>query len=172
MDLGTGNGLIAFGALDRVGASGRVIFSDVSQDLLTECRRIAEEAGVTARCEFIGASADHLEPVADGTVDVVTTRSVLIYIDVKQPAFGTMFRVLKPGGKISLFEPINRFGWPESEHFFLGFDVQPVQRLAPRSKRGTAPRTSIPSQTSTSATCSCSRRRRAFARSRSTTVPS
>jgi hypothetical protein len=34
LDVGTGDGLIAFGALDRLGPSGQVIFSDISQGLL------------------------------------------------------------------------------------------------------------------------------------------
>ena len=33
LDVGTGDGLIAVGALDRLGPSGRVIFSDISADL-------------------------------------------------------------------------------------------------------------------------------------------
>jgi ubiquinone/menaquinone biosynthesis C-methylase UbiE len=46
LDVGTGDGLIAFGALDLVGEDGRVVFSDVSQDLLDHSRTLAEEAGV------------------------------------------------------------------------------------------------------------------------------
>ena len=34
LDIGCGSGLIAFGALDQVGPQGKVIFSDISQDLL------------------------------------------------------------------------------------------------------------------------------------------
>src|SRR5271169_4616063 len=41
LDIGTGDGLIAFGALDRLGPGGRVIFSDISQDLLDHCRSAA-----------------------------------------------------------------------------------------------------------------------------------
>jgi arsenite methyltransferase len=134
LDLGTGNGLIAFGAIDRVGEGGAVIFSDVSDDLLVECRRIAAEAGVASQCEFVHASADDLEPIADESVDVVTARSVLIYLDDKRPAFSEMFRVLRRGGRISLFEPINRFGKPEPDHLFYGFDVRPVEHLAAKIK--------------------------------------
>jgi ubiquinone/menaquinone biosynthesis C-methylase UbiE len=94
LDVGTGNGLIAFGALERVGPNGRVIFSDVSEDLLDECRRIAAELGVADRSEFLLASADDL-PLPDASVDVVTTRSVLIYLMDKRPAFAEFFRVLR-----------------------------------------------------------------------------
>ena len=44
LDIGCGDGLIAFGALDLVGPEGEVIFSDVSEDLLDECRSRAPHA--------------------------------------------------------------------------------------------------------------------------------
>jgi arsenite methyltransferase len=106
LDVGCGTGLIGFGALSRLGPDGRVIFSDVSEDLLDECRRTA--AG-DPRCTFRRASADDLAGVADASVDVVTTRSVLIYLDRKPAAFAEFARVLRPGGRLSVFEPINRF---------------------------------------------------------------
>ena len=83
-----------------------MIFGDVSEDLLDECRRIADELGVADRCEFLRASADEL-PLPDASVDVVTIRSVLIYLMDKQPAFAEFHRVLRPGGRLSIFEPIN-----------------------------------------------------------------
>jgi SAM-dependent methyltransferase len=101
LDVGCGTGLIGFGALDRLGPHGRVIFSDVSPDLLEECRRTA---GGDQRCSFVRASADELAGVADGCVDVVTTRSVLIYSDRKAAALAEFYRVLRPGGRLSLFE--------------------------------------------------------------------
>jgi ubiquinone/menaquinone biosynthesis C-methylase UbiE len=106
-DVGTGDGLIAIGALDRLGPSGRVIFSDISADLLEHCRAAATEAGELSRCDFVAASADNLTGIADGSVDVVTARSVLIYVADKAGAFAEFRRVLRPDGRISIFEPIN-----------------------------------------------------------------
>lgn len=42
LDVGAGNGLLGFGALEMVGPRGQVIFSDISVDLLNECRRLAK----------------------------------------------------------------------------------------------------------------------------------
>jgi arsenite methyltransferase len=131
LDVGTGEGLIGLGALDRVGEKGRVIFSDISDELLQECRRAAEAAGALDRCEFVYASADEL-PLEDEAVDVVTTRSALIYLREKLPAFREFFRVLRPGGRLSIFEPINSFGFPEPEPLYRGLDVTPVLDLARR----------------------------------------
>jgi arsenite methyltransferase len=107
LDVGCGNGLIGFGALER-GAD--VVFSDISDELLGDCRELAEASGVLDRCRFVNASADNLSALADRSIDVVTTRSVLIYVKDKARAFTEFHRVLRPGGRISLFEPINRFG--------------------------------------------------------------
>jgi arsenite methyltransferase len=130
LDVGCGDGLIAFGALDRVGPSGRVIFSDISQDLLDHCAERAREMGRADQCSFIRISADDLTPLADTSVDVVTTRSVLLFVAAKQVAFQEFFRVLRPGGRVSIFEPINRFAHPEPPSRFFGYDVMPVRGLA------------------------------------------
>lgn len=134
LDVGCGDGLIAFGALAKV-KTGRVIFSDISQDLLHHTRAIAREMGVLDRCRFLLAPAENL-PLQDVSVDVVTTRSVLIYVSAKQQAFEEFYRVLKPKGCLSIFEPINRFAYPTyaPPHMFWGYDVTPVMEIAQKVK--------------------------------------
>jgi arsenite methyltransferase len=128
LDVGCGEGLIAFGALER--GAGRVIFTDVSNDLLALCRDRARDLDVLRRCQFVQTPADDFHPVADASVDVVTTRSVLIYVSDKARAMTEFARVLRPGGRISLFEPINRFA-ASSEHTWpAGYDVAPVADIA------------------------------------------
>src|SRR5512133_2326522 len=78
LDVGCGEGLIAFRALER--RAGAVIFSDVSQDLLDSCSEAATSLGIGARCRFVLASADDLRAIDEDSVDIVTTRSVLIYV--------------------------------------------------------------------------------------------
>jgi arsenite methyltransferase len=130
VDVGTGDGLIAFGAFERLGPSGRVIFSDISQDLLDHCRQAADAEGLLARCAFVPAAADRLTGVADASVDAVTTRSVLIYVKDKAAALREFYRVLKPGGRVSLFEPINVLMSAADPDRFSGYDVTPVRALA------------------------------------------
>lgn len=134
LDVGCGDGLVAFGALEPLGENGRVVFSDVSQDLLDHSRDLAEEAGVAERCEFLHAPATDLSALEDASVDAVTTRSVLIYVEDKRRAFEEFRRVLKSGGRLSIFEPINNFWYPEPPERFLGYDVTPVQDLARKVK--------------------------------------
>jgi ubiquinone/menaquinone biosynthesis C-methylase UbiE len=69
-----------------------------------------KELGDLDRCRFLEASAADLAALQELSVDVTTTRAVLIYVEAKQQAFDEFFRVLRPGGRISLYEPINRLG--------------------------------------------------------------
>jgi ubiquinone/menaquinone biosynthesis C-methylase UbiE len=113
LDVGSGDGLIGFGALARGAAT--VIFSDISQDLLNTCHGVAQDLDLLERSRFLRAGADDLSGLDDASVDIVTTRSVLIYVEHKRQAFAEFVRVLRAGGRISLYEPINRFavndGW-------------------------------------------------------------
>jgi arsenite methyltransferase len=101
-DVGSGTGLLALGAIERVGPDGEVLALDVSVDGLEELR-----ANTTApNVSYLIARAEVL-PLPDESVDVVVTRSVLIYVDDKEEAAREFHRVLRRGGRASLFEPIN-----------------------------------------------------------------
>jgi arsenite methyltransferase len=132
LDVGCGDGLIGFGAIPLVGETGRVVFTDVSDQLLDRCRQIASELGVAERCRFLLSPAQTLEGIDDLSVDVVTTRSVLIYVDDKASAFAAFWRVLKLGGRVSLFEPINRRFAALNQETLFGCEVAPVADLAAR----------------------------------------
>jgi arsenite methyltransferase len=123
LDVGCGEGMIAFGAIER--GAGEVVFSDVSRDLLDFCRSAAGGLGVSDRCRFVQARADDLAGIEDASVDLVTTRSVLIYVARKREALREFARVLKPGGRISLFEPINRFAMRDADTWW-GYDLSAV----------------------------------------------
>jgi ubiquinone/menaquinone biosynthesis C-methylase UbiE len=135
LDVGCGDGLIGFGGLDRVGPSGRVVFADVSQDLLDLCRQRALEMGAAERCVFVRCSADRLDAVAGESVDAVTARSVLIYVNDKPACFREFHRVLRRGGRLSVYEPINAFATRTgSDGRFCGYDIAPVAELAAKVK--------------------------------------
>ena len=107
-----------------------MIFSDISQDLLDHCRAVASAEGLLGQCQFLLAPADDLAAVTGASVDVVTTRSVLIYVKDKAQAMREFYRVLKPGGRVSLFEPINVLMSLADPDLFAGYDVTAVRTLA------------------------------------------
>lgn len=133
LDVGAGDGLIAFGALAQ-SPSCRVIFSDISQDLLNHTESLSREMGLSERCDFLCASATDLSALPNSSVEAVTLRSVLIYVADKHQAIHEFHRVLKPGGRLSLFEPINRFGEPQPAHMFWGYDATPITEIAAKIK--------------------------------------
>jgi ubiquinone/menaquinone biosynthesis C-methylase UbiE len=128
LDVGTGTGLIGFGALDRVGPSGTVVFSDVSADLLGHCQAAVTAEGLLNQCDFLLASADDLVGRTNSSVDVVTARSVLAYVPDRSAALREFHRVLRPGGRAVLVEPITRLQ-PGGDSY-LGYDLRPVAPVA------------------------------------------
>jgi len=106
LDVGTGEGSVAFRAIERIGPSLKVIMTDVSAAMLRHAEHAARAHKIAGQCRFHLGPADDLQGIADGSVDVVTTRAVLAYVADKPAALKEFFRVLKPGGRISLAEPV------------------------------------------------------------------
>ena len=134
LDLGSGEGLVGLAALERVGSRGSVTFCDPSTPLLEHAREAVGALEQLDRAHFVRARAEDLGDIPDASVDVVTCRSVLIYVADRQRAFEEMYRVLAADGRISLFEPINRLMFPEPENRFCGYDVTAVADLAAKVK--------------------------------------
>lgn len=105
-DIGSGEGLVPFRAIERVGASLRVILTDISTPMLRHAEDRAKELGIASQCAFLECGAERLHPISDLSVDAVTTRAVLAYVTDKQAALREFHRVLKPGGRLSLAEPV------------------------------------------------------------------
>ena len=121
VDVGSGDGLVAFGAFERIGPTLRAVLVDVSQPLLAHAEQRAVELGVRDACTFVQTSAELLEGVANASADVVTTRAVLAYVADKEAAVRSFHRVLKPGGCVSMAEPIDRDGAVNLAAFSQGF---------------------------------------------------
>ena len=105
-DVGAGDGFLAFSAIERIGPSLRVILTDVSAPLLQQARANADRRGIAGQCRFIVCPAETLQDVPAASVDVLATRAALAFVPDKPAALRAFHRVLRPGGTLSLGEPI------------------------------------------------------------------
>jgi SAM-dependent methyltransferase len=121
-DVGTGLGLLAIGAVERVGPDGEVLAIDVSVDCLEELERTVRAPTL----DFLLGAAEVL-PLPDESVDVVVARSVLMYVREREEAAREFFRVLRPGGRVSIFEPVNRRVQSLADAVDFGEDAQLVR---------------------------------------------
>ena len=105
-DIGAGEGLISFRAIERVGPSLRVILTDISEAMLRHAESLARERNVQQQCTFLHCPADQLTGIPDASVDAVISRAVLAYVADKPAALREFSRILRPGGRISISEPM------------------------------------------------------------------
>jgi arsenite methyltransferase len=98
------------------------------KELLDDCRAIATRMGGLNRCRFLRVPAEELSPIEEAPVDVVTNRSMLIYVRAKDQAFREFHRMLRPGERVSIFEPINRY-FADEPGSYWGFDTSEVLDL-------------------------------------------
>ena len=104
LDLGSGGGFDVFQAGEKVRATGRVIGVDMTPEMIAKARKNAEHyrqrTGLD-NVEFRLGEIEHL-PVPDTSVDVVLSNCVINLSPSKQQVWHDVFRVLKPGGKVSV----------------------------------------------------------------------
>jgi SAM-dependent methyltransferase len=103
LDLGSGAGIDALLAADRVGPDGKVIGVDMTPEMIERARDNAEKAGVShagaSRVDFREGRLEAL-PVADASVDAVTSNCVINLVPDKPRVFREVSRVLRPGGRL------------------------------------------------------------------------
>ncbi len=100
LDLGSGGGIDVLLSAKRVGATGRAIGLDMTDEMLELARRNTAQAGA-ANVEFVKGTIEAV-PLPDATVDVVISNCVINLAADKPAVFREIARVLRPGGRMGV----------------------------------------------------------------------
>ena len=112
LDLGSGAGLDAYLASQKVGKTGKVIGIDMTDEMLEKARMNAEKMGTT-NIEFRKGDIESL-PVEDNSVDVIISNCVINLAPNKDAVFKESYRVLKPGGRMMVSDIVLKGKLPDS----------------------------------------------------------
>ncbi len=112
LDLGSGGGIDCFLAARKVGPEGRVIGLDMTPDMIKLARRNAKKIGAT-NVEFRYGEMEDI-PLPDDSVDVIISNCVINLSPDKSAVFGEAYRVLRPGGRMSVSDIVIHGELPQS----------------------------------------------------------
>lgn len=103
LDLAGGTGDLAALFAPRVGATGKIILADINESMLKVGRDRMIDKGILNTIQYAQVNAECL-PFANNTFDCITIAFGLRNVTDKQKALQSMYRVLKPGGRLLVLE--------------------------------------------------------------------
>ncbi|GAB2686997.1 bifunctional demethylmenaquinone methyltransferase/2-methoxy-6-polyprenyl-1,4-benzoquinol methylase UbiE [Aliiglaciecola aliphaticivorans] len=129
LDLAGGTGDLAAKFSKIVGEKGQVVLADINNAMLKVGRDKLRNKGVVGNLEYVQANAEML-PFPDNYFDVITIAFGLRNVTDKDKALASMYRVLKPGGRLLVLE----FSKPQSEMLSKAYDLYSFHLLPKMGK--------------------------------------
>jgi demethylmenaquinone methyltransferase/2-methoxy-6-polyprenyl-1,4-benzoquinol methylase len=103
LDLAGGTGDLTQAFSKKVGPKGQVVLADINASMLQVGRNKLRDKGMVSNVSYCQLDAEAL-PFPDNTFDVITMAFGLRNVTQKENALASMYRVLKPGGKLLVLE--------------------------------------------------------------------
>jgi demethylmenaquinone methyltransferase/2-methoxy-6-polyprenyl-1,4-benzoquinol methylase len=103
LDLAGGTGDLAAKFIRQVGATGHVVLADINAAMLIEGRSRLIDEGAAGNLTIAQVDAENL-PFADDSFNRISIAFGLRNVTDKERAIRSMYRVLKPGGKLLILE--------------------------------------------------------------------
>ncbi|HGM5491038.1 TPA: bifunctional demethylmenaquinone methyltransferase/2-methoxy-6-polyprenyl-1,4-benzoquinol methylase UbiE [Serratia fonticola] len=103
LDLAGGTGDLAAKFSRMVGEQGQVVLADINDSMLKMGREKLRDHGIVGNISYVQANAEAL-PFPDNYFDCITISFGLRNVTDKDKALRSMFRVLKPGGRLLVLE--------------------------------------------------------------------
>ncbi|EHL32811.1 class I SAM-dependent methyltransferase [Legionella drancourtii] len=126
LDMGCGRGRVAAHIATKTNA--KVTGFNIDDVQLESAKKFASLNGLTDKCQFIKANLNAPFPFADASFNALYQIQVLSYAKDKEKLFTEMFRVLKPGGKISFLDwvQLDNYDATNTHHRDLLHRVKPL----------------------------------------------
>ncbi|MGB2426230.1 MAG: bifunctional demethylmenaquinone methyltransferase/2-methoxy-6-polyprenyl-1,4-benzoquinol methylase UbiE [Alteromonas sp.] len=118
LDLAGGTGDLTAKFSRLVGEKGQVILADINREMLKVGRDKLRDKGIVGNVDYVQANAEEL-PFPDNHFDLITMAFGLRNVTDKDKALASMFRVLKPGGRLLVLE----FSKPTQEWLSKVYDA-------------------------------------------------
>lgn len=103
LDIGCGTGVVTRALANRPDVSAKIIGNDYSPALVEVAQQRAEELKLTDKLEFHVGDIHKLD-YEDNSFDVVIAHTVFSHISKPEQAIRELERVVKPGGRIAIFD--------------------------------------------------------------------